>query len=385
MSVRFASFNVENLFARPKAMNLTTWADGQPILDAFAELEALFNHAVYTSEDRARMVELLLQLDVYRRVDGVVRRNRSREPRWVWLRANRGTFDVERADTGIEIVADGRSDWVGWVELATEPVDELATRMTARVIADVAADVLAVVEAEDRPSLDRFNSELLAGRYAHCMVIDGNDSRGIDVGIMTTGAVELVSLRSNVDTADPVSGDHLFSRDCPEYRCRMGSGADVYVLVNHFKSQSGGGGPRRARQAAEVVRIVDGLFAAGHYNVIVMGDLNEGPTTPGEPAPSLAALLGPDSPVVDVNTLPVFDPGPRPGTFQSCGLRNRLDYIAVSRDLLPHVIAGGIERRGLWGTPTNVNPPRLWPVYPEITGSEHAASDHAAIYIDLDI
>jgi hypothetical protein len=48
--------------------------------------------------------------------------------------------------------------------LATEPVDETSTRMTAQVIHDVGADIQAVVEAEDRPSLDRFNTDLLADR-----------------------------------------------------------------------------------------------------------------------------------------------------------------------------------------------------------------------------
>jgi hypothetical protein len=32
--------------------------------------------------------------------------------------------------------------------------------MTAQVIHDVGADIQAVVEAEDRPSLDRFNTDL---------------------------------------------------------------------------------------------------------------------------------------------------------------------------------------------------------------------------------
>lgn len=54
--------------------------------------------------------------------------------------------------------------WVGGLELATEPVDETSTRMTAQVIHDVGADIQAVVEAEDRPSLDRFNTDLLADR-----------------------------------------------------------------------------------------------------------------------------------------------------------------------------------------------------------------------------
>jgi hypothetical protein len=45
--------------------------------------------------------------------------------------------------------------------------------------------------------------------------------------------------------------------------------------------------------------------------------------------------------------LPTFDPGPRPGTFQSCGIRNRLDYILVSYDLAGLMVGGGIERHGL--------------------------------------
>ena len=38
--MRIASYNVENLFDRAKAMNLESWAEGRPILDRFAELNA---------------------------------------------------------------------------------------------------------------------------------------------------------------------------------------------------------------------------------------------------------------------------------------------------------------------------------------------------------
>lgn len=48
--------------------------------------------------------------------------------------------------------------------MAIEPIDEVNTRMIAQVIRDVAADVLGVVEAENRPSLDRFSQELLGGQ-----------------------------------------------------------------------------------------------------------------------------------------------------------------------------------------------------------------------------
>ncbi len=39
--------------------------------------------------------------------------------------------------------------------------------MTAQVIRDLDAEILAIVEAEDRPSLVRFNTDLLGGMYRH--------------------------------------------------------------------------------------------------------------------------------------------------------------------------------------------------------------------------
>jgi len=97
--------------------------------------------------------------------------------------------------------------------------------------------------------------------------------------------------------------------------------------------------------------------ASGEKNLIVMGDLNEGPDGAGNPAKHFAPLYAPTSPLVDVFSLPAFDPGPRPGTFQSCSTTNRLDYIFVTKNLAPHVTGGGIERHGLWGTPrTRIRP-----------------------------
>ena len=64
------------------------------------------------------------------------------------LRENRGDFIVERRETRRRNGRGRRGDWIGWLELIVEPVDEVAIRMTARVVRDVHADILAVVEAE---------------------------------------------------------------------------------------------------------------------------------------------------------------------------------------------------------------------------------------------
>jgi endonuclease/exonuclease/phosphatase family metal-dependent hydrolase len=384
--MRFATFNLENLFARPRVLQLDTWKEGEPILKAFAEFNSRIERVSYTQANKDRMTELLLRLEVYRRENGVVRRNRIPNPKWAWLRANRGTFDVEHKDTGIEIVANSRFDWTGWLELAKEPVDEVTTNMTAQVLLDVNADVQGVVEVEDRPSLDRFNKDLLGGHFAHVMLIDGNDTRGIDVGIMTSKDVEIVSMHSNVDVPDPgAANERLFSRDCAEYLCRLPSKKTVRVLLNHFKSQSGGGGEKRERQATGVRKIVDQLVASGEKNLVVMGDLNEGPDGQGNPSKHFAALYAPSSPLADVFSLPAFKPGPKPGTFQSCSTTNKLDYIFVSKSLAPKVVGGGIERHGLWGDPSNKTPPKAWEIYPGIANSSEAASDHAVVFVDIDI
>ncbi len=388
--MRLASFNVENLFARAKALDTTTWPEGAPALKAYEVFNTIAAKPVYTEQDKSGMLAALLSLGVLVTTPAGIRLNPEPFQAWALLRENRGDFLVAPADAAPRITATGRADWSGWVELITEPVDEVAIQMTARVITDVGADVLCLVEAEDRPALVQFNTELLAGQYGHGMVIDGNDPRGIDVGLYCSADVDIVSMQSHVDDPDPARpGKTLFSRDCPVYCLRLAGGVEILVLGNHFKSQSFSSGnpdPLRTRQSTRVREIYDELRAAGATLIAILGDFNKGPD-PRNPThhPTLEPLLDPGTPLVDAYDLPGFDVGPRPGTFQSCSLRNRLDYILLSPELAATATTGGIFRKGLWGTPSNINPPRDWTIYPEIDSSRQAASDHAAIYVDLDI
>jgi endonuclease/exonuclease/phosphatase family metal-dependent hydrolase len=290
--VRIASYNVENLFARPKVFRTADPSAGAPKLAAYEQVNALFKKDAYSAQDKADMKSRLIELDIYFvNAQGAVRRKETSSPRWAWLRKNRGGFDRQPEDEtkDIEIIADGRDDWIGWVELAKEAVDETSTRMTAKVIDEgVDAEIIAVVEAEDRPSLLRFNDELLGKKYRHIMLVDGNDPRGIDVGIMSKSGFPVRTIRSNVDAED--AQGIVFSRDCPEYEVLTQNGTHVFVLVNHFKSQSGGGGAKRQRQAKEVRQIVDRLVGEGKH-VVVLGDLNEGPRRREPRLPTSAPCL----------------------------------------------------------------------------------------------
>ena len=62
---RIASYNVENLFQRAKALNGTTFSEGRPILKAYKEVNELFLEPAYTTDIKRRLGELLVELDIY--------------------------------------------------------------------------------------------------------------------------------------------------------------------------------------------------------------------------------------------------------------------------------------------------------------------------------
>src|SRR6478752_4808610 len=56
---------------------------------------------------------------------------------------------LKRPKTGpVLVVADGRGDWIGWLEIKTERVNAVATQNTARVIREINSDVLASIEVD---------------------------------------------------------------------------------------------------------------------------------------------------------------------------------------------------------------------------------------------
>lgn len=370
-ALRIGAFNVENLFDRPKAMGAAV-GDASTLLDAHSRLNTLLQEPEYTEAIRRGILE---QLEVLGLLDSDV-------AEFALLRQNRGRLLTRSPANGVSVVAEGRGSWIGWVELTRERVDELAMTHTAQVIRDVNADILGVVEAENRIALKRFTDAALvtsAGipRYPHVMVIDGNDDRGIDVGILTKKPYAVTGIRSHVD--DLVDGKRVFGRDCPEYTVALPGGERVVVLVNHLKSK-GYGSPRennatRLRQATRVAAIVRSLRARGERNIVVLGDLNDTPDSM-----PLAPLLD-GAGLRDIQTHPAFTSDGRDGTYGNGSASQKIDYVLLSAALWQRVTGGAIFRMGVWGGTNGT----LFPHYPTMTDAVHAASDHAAIYADLDL
>jgi endonuclease/exonuclease/phosphatase family metal-dependent hydrolase len=368
--MRIASFNVENLFQRAKALALQDKDQARVILEQYARINDLFNQQAYSKADKAEMIDLLAKLGLADRDDG---------GDFTLLRQNRGRLLRRPISGGAEIIADGRSDWIGWVELKTEPVNELATQHTAMVIRDVGADIQAVVEADNRIALKKFSEIALqaldADPFEHVMLIDGNDDRGIDVALMTKTGHAIADISSHVDDTD--SSGEIFSRDCPEYTVVTKGGDRIVLLVNHLKSKGFGtqssSNAKRRRQARRVAQIYKRLIAKGEPNVVVLGDLNDTPDS----NPLAPLLIQTD--LRDVTEHPKFKSDGRPGTFGNGSKSQKIDYVLLSPALFNRVSGGAIFRKGVWGGKNGT----LFEHYPTITRKVEAASDHAAIYADI--
>lgn len=369
--MRIATFNVENLFDRARIMNLDDWEDGRPVLDAYASLTKLLEQASYSAADKVQIAALLTLLGL---------KDSDMGP-YVLLRRNRGALVTRKASGVLEITAEGRADWIGWLELRHAPVNETATRNTGQVIRDIDADILAVVEAEDRIALREFSDTVLKAvqgtPYANIMVIDGNDDRGIDVGLLTKAGYQIGAMRSHVH--DGVPGNRVFSRDCPEYAVTTPQGEVIWFLINHFKSKGYGdaaaNNKRRKAQAEAVAGFYSRLRAEGFDKVVVMGDLND---TPGS-AP-LKPLVQ-DTDLRDVTDHPGFDSGvfAGKGTYGLGNDGDKIDYLLLSPALFARITAAGVFRKGAWPG----SRPKRWEVYPEVQKKIHVASDHHALWVDI--
>jgi endonuclease/exonuclease/phosphatase family metal-dependent hydrolase len=372
MTLRLATFNVENMFKRPAIMNLDKWEDGKSVLEDYHNLSNLIQKERYSDSDKKEMIIIM------NRHKGLVR---NRKSKYLILNKIRGEFIARPRNKPPYIKADGRSDWIGWFSLTTEQISDKAIENTARVINEVNADIMGLVEIEDRIVLSKFNENVISKiggqEYDHLMLIDGNDDRGIDVGIITREPYEIESIVSHIDDKDSIG--KIFSRDCPEYRIKISQDKILLVLVNHFKSKGYGSAAtsdaKRKRQAQRVADIYKERLNQGFEYIAVIGDLND---TPGRDP--LSPLIS-NSNLKDVMELDEFESDGRDGTHGNGTASSKLDYILLSPKLVSLVERTGIERRGVWGGRNGT----LFPHFSEITDKKDAASDHASLWVDLNL
>jgi predicted extracellular nuclease len=137
-----------------------------------------------------------------------------------------------------------------------------ARQLTALAIADTKADIICLQEVDNIAVLNAFEHgylfKLIDNGYARKYLIEGNDTRGIDVAMMMRDftrdgeRIEFVAIKSHAALTFAELGLHnpaleaigiqanekIFRRDCLEVDVTVG-GKPLTLFVSHFKSKGG--------------------------------------------------------------------------------------------------------------------------------------------------
>jgi endonuclease/exonuclease/phosphatase family metal-dependent hydrolase len=258
------------------------------------------------------------------------------------------------------------------------------------------ADVLAVQEAENIIALREFNS-MIDAPYRYAVLLEGNDSRFIDVGLLSR--LPIKSATSHRWVPDPNNGSRfLFSRDllAVEILNHDRDNTLFTIWVNHLKSKfvdprssnpdevQAANNARRMEQAQAVHDIIEAHHDTPNDPFIICGDMNDHPgSNPLDPL--LQGQLGirdifHDGARVDYErgdgqgpriSNPEDQPQDEDWTHRHSrsneqDVYERFDQIYLSQALQEQQHDAAIQRRTHWG-------------------KQYAGSDHDPVWVDLDI
>lgn len=183
-------------------------------------------------------------------------------------------------------------------------------QLSALAIADTKADILCLQEVDNIEALKAFEFgylfKMVGNGYRHKYLIEGNDSRGIDVAVMMREQtrdgqpIEFVAMKTHAHmtyaenalfTPDLIAlglreSDKIFKRDCLEVDLLIG-GKPLTLFVAHMKSMGGARNgldgrqstmPVRVAEAKAIRRIIEAKFGRAETadkRWLICGDMND--------------------------------------------------------------------------------------------------------------
>ncbi len=358
--MKFSTFNVENLFTRPKAMNLSNHELGTDKLIAIARLQEELASEVYDKPEIARLAK---------EARGYFSINKTR---------GKTPLSWSNAVNKYLVKVDGSDEWDGFIELKRDGFAFETVRNTGKFMRRIDADVFGICEVENIEAMRKFRSDQLSRlKLRNELLVDGNDPRGIDIGFYSKFPFGL--MRTNIHHKTSSRARRTFSRDCLEVEVLLPSGNSLWILQNHLKSKLGdqqSSDSRRKKQADRVAEILNSEYDLNTEFVIVSGDLNDTPD--GSPLSALTAHPN----LIDVLEVAGI-PKELRWTYEYRGALNQIDYILVSNALANHVTDAGVDRTGMADLDLFTHGAEQ--SLPGITNWRNAASDHGAVWGEFDI
>lgn len=370
--MKIATFNIENLFHRDENLVRRTTLDS--VSSWMEELETLILKDFKRSEDYIRMRELSFLLEFQKS---------PLEP-YVVMRRRAGNLYLRQPNATSEYKACELSNWNGWIKLNTLPINEIAISNKARVIAEANPDILVLQEVEDRQSLVEFNQHFLPPQiqFTDVMLIPGNDSHGLDMGIMTKNGYKIKSLKSHVN--DFYEEGKCFDKDFQEFEIVTPKGETIWILSAHLKEDEkdrNKSDTQRRMQAQLMAEVYQMVIGQSGKKVIVTGTLN---------APSYCKSLSPlikETDLKDLKNHSSFtvdlDQGKDAGYYSLGAYRmgvntKQRDYLLLSPELFKAISSSGLNRKGVWPKRKN-----QYQIYRSLQSELQQASSHALVWVEI--
>ena len=366
-----ATFNIQNLFHRDKSLIKTSM--GKNVLDWISELDVLMTKSNKNVNDYDRLQELSFLLGF----------DKTNQQSYGVLRKRSGGLYLKTCHFSHETRASVLTNWNGWIPIHTTPVNLDAISNKARAIADIDPDILVLQEVEDRASLEQFNQtvlpELDMEPYDQVMVLEGNNTHGLGMGILTKNGYGIDVLKSH----GMVLGDygaHIFDIDCLEYGIITPNGDTVWVISCQFSESNE---TQRKQQAQWVANIYQAKRNNEEHFIMVCGTWHD--TSYSD---ALSPLLH-ETDLKDVSKHQNFnvdiDEG-KDGTYFRMGAYRmgvnikQKDYLLLSPELFRALTKSGLNRKAMWPEGR-----AKWTVYSSVKNSNQAASQHPVLWGDMDI
>lgn len=375
--MKIATFNIQNLFHRDRSFKNKPF--GKCNNDWEMEIDQLMGEFNRTNLDNERLREL----------SSLVGIDNSDQLLYAVLRRKAGFLFLKSNNNSKELKASELTDWNGWIALQNYPLDLIAVENKARVIADVNPDILILQEIEGRASLAEFNEEYLprfgCRPFHQTFVVQGNDKRGQEIGILTRNGYKIKSVRNHIYDLNP-EGKPLFNKDLLEYEILTANGNTIWILATHLQEQredKRNSDNIRLKQTEKIADVYKRLVSEGEKHIVVVGTLNT-----VSYCNSLAPLLRHTNlkDITKHSSFNVdFDKGKDAGYFSLGAYRmgvniKQKDYLLLSPELFEKTKSSGLNRKGIW---PEKRP--MWSIYPGINQRSYAASEHPAVWTEIEI
>jgi endonuclease/exonuclease/phosphatase family metal-dependent hydrolase len=222
-----------------------------------------------------------------------------------------------------------------------KPREELEA--LAQSIESLGADVIALEEVENRDYLERFVDVFLPHLgYDHVVLFEGNDTRGIDVAVISRVPVGEVRSHRHIKFKGTDGSEQRFQRDLLAVTLEPEGGQPMQVWVVHLKSKRGDDDAAssiiRVAEATQIRKLLEAELAQDpQARILVTGDFND-----TADSATIQTIVG-AGPTAMWSVMTDLGPNPKLLTYNEGEFKSVIDFMLVTPALRQQYVKGSFR------------------------------------------